>query len=300
MGINPCGVMDLFSYQLGNALLGNDLNAPAIEMHFPAAQILFEEPMIICLTGADFGAQVNGVDLPLHQPQMLPKQTLLQFKAWRSGARCYMAFAQPLALEPWLESYSTHLKAGAGGFHGRALQKDDVLRFRKPINLRHAITEVSMLPWSSGETIDYRADIQFLIGNEWSQLTCESQAELQNHYFQITADADRMGYRLAGSRLERNMQVDILSSGVSFGTVQLLPNGQLIILMADHQTTGGYPRVAQVISAHLPLLAQKKSNDVLKFVLTDLETAERKMAAQHRYLADLQLSCAYQMETLKM
>jgi antagonist of KipI len=299
LGISTGGAMDRFSYELGNALLGNHLNAPSIELHFPASNFLFEEAMIICLTGADFSAQVDGHDIPLHHPVALPKHSLLQFRAWRSGARCYLAFAKPLRLQPWLGSYSTHLKASAGGIQGRALQKGDVLHFEKSMDLRKPVNEIFVLPWSSGETIDYRTEIQCLIGNEWSQLTYESQLELQSQYFQITANADRMGYRLAGGRLERNVITDILSSGVTFGTVQLLPNGQLIILMADHQTTGGYPRIAQVISAHLPLLAQKKPNDVLTFALTDLATAERKTAAQEVYLADLQLSCAYQMETLK-
>lgn len=296
LGINPGGAMDVFSWRLGNALLGNELHAPSIELHFPAAQILFEEAMMVCITGADFTPLLNQHPLPLHQPVWVPAGSLLHFGGWRGGARCYLSFAKRLELSPWLNSCSTHLKAAAGGFGGRALMRDDVLCFERPLRMKTLLQSVTVLPWSSGETIDYRNEIQFLIGNEWNWLTTASQQEMQQHYFQITADADRMGYRLAGPTLLRNHSSELLSSGVGFGTVQLLPGGQLIILMADHQTTGGYPRIAHIISAHLPLLAQKRPNDVVKFVMTDLATAERKAAAQVVYLEDLQRSCAYQME----
>jgi antagonist of KipI len=296
LGINPGGAMDLFSYRLSNALLGNNLNAPCLELHYPAAQVLFQEAAIICLSGADFTPFINKQPVPLYHPIYVPQGSLLQFTACCSGARAYLAFAQRFVLQAWLNSYSTNLKAGGGGFKGRALKTGDVLCFQKPLQLKQLMQEVTVLPWTSQQTIKHTTEIQFIIGNEWNQLTEEAQLEMQSQYFQITIDADRMGYRLAGARLSFKEQKEMLSSGVSFGTVQLLPNGQLIVLMADHQTTGGYPRIAQVIAAHLPLLAQKKPNDVLNFVLTDLATAENKIVAQQVYLNDLQLSCAYQME----
>jgi antagonist of KipI len=296
LGINPGGAMDVFSWRMGNALLGNELNAPSIELHFPAAHILFEEANIICITGADFTPLINQQPLPLHQPAFLPANSHLHFGSRRNGARCYLSFAQPLQLTPWLVRYSTHLKAAAGGYKGRALMQGDVLFFEKPLRLKTSFDGLTTLPWNAHEKIDFRSGIQFLIGNEWNWLNADSQQEMQQHYFQITADADRMGYRLAGPTLMRHHETELLSSGVGFGTVQLLPNGQLIVLMADHQTTGGYPRIAHIISAHLPLVAQKGPGDVMKFEMTDLSTAERKAAAQMVYLEDLQRACAYQME----
>ena len=105
-----------------------------------------------------------------------------------------------------------------------------------------------------------------------------------------------MGYRLGGDPLEQNSNEQLISSAVTFGTVQLLPNGQLIILMADHQTTGGYPRIAHVISAHLPKLAQMNPNEELKFAMTDVKSAEEKFAAQQQYLIALQNTCNLKMQ----
>ena len=146
--------------------------------------------------------------------------------------------------------------------------------------------------------MDTRNEIEFIIGSEWHWLTREAQETFLEHWFQITNEADRMGYRLAGQKLCSNTSEQLVSSAVSFGTVQLLPNGQLIILMADHQTTGGYPRVAYVISAHLPILAQKKPNDVIRFRLTSLEEAQKKFVNQKKYLQQLQIACKFKVEEL--
>ena len=155
-----------------------------------------------------------------------------------------------------------------------------------------------MLHWKSGETVDNRSEMEFLMGSEWHWLTKEAQETFQNSWYQVSNEADRMGYRMAGNKLEMNRDEQLVSSAVSYGTVQLLPGGQLIILMADHQTTGGYPRIAYVISAHLPLLAQKKPNDVLRFRLTSLESAEQKLIKQKKYLQQLQIACKFKMENL--
>lgn len=114
-GINPGGAMDRFSASLANALLGKPLNAPVVEIHFPASQILFEEATIVCLCGADFSATANGHPLPLHHPVIIAKNSLLRFNHIQSGSRAYLAVLHDLRVEAWLESYSTNIKAGAGG-----------------------------------------------------------------------------------------------------------------------------------------------------------------------------------------
>lgn len=153
-----------------------------------------------------------------------------------------------------------------------------------------------VLPWKANDVVDTRNEIEFIIGSEWNWLTKEAQVLFQGQWFQITNEADRMGYQLAGQNLETQNGAQLVSSAVSFGTVQLLPGGQLIILMADHQTAGGYPRIAHVISAHLPILAQKKPNDVIRFKLTSLEEAEKKLLNQKKYLNQLQIACKFRME----
>ena len=298
LGINPTGAMDRFSAAVANALLGKDFLSPVLEMHFPAPQVYFNKGALICLAGANFSPSVNGVPVPLHHPIAVSKNAILKFEKAQDGARCYMALWQNLSIPKWLGSYSTHLKAAAGGWQGRNLLKGDVIPFEKEVDLGPLLKQRDfvVLPWKSQEVVANRNEIHFLIGSEWHWMTREAQENFQNAWFQITVEADRMGYKLAGTELETKTDEQLVSSAVSFGTVQLLPNGQLIILMADHQTTGGYPRVAQVISGHLPILAQKKANDVLQFVLTDLTTAGEKTRAQQKYLHDLRMASKFRME----
>lgn len=298
LGINCNGAMDKFSMQLSNALLGKDLNAPVFEIHFPSSQILFEQETIICLTGADFYPTINQQPIPLHFPIAVAKNSLLKFEKVQSGARCYLSIINKMRLEKWMDSYSTNLKSNTGGFLGRNLLKDDIIPFENQFNFSKLLNGKGtlILPWKAIDTVDTRNEIEFLIGSEWHWLSKDAQESFQEQWFQITNEADRMGYGLAGQSLEQKLDEQLVSSAVCFGTVQLLPNGQTIILMADHQTAGGYPRIAYVISAHLPILAQKKPNDVIKFKMTSLETAEKKISAQKKYLQHLQFACKFKME----
>ena len=299
LGINPGGAMDRFSAQLSNALLGKDLKSPVIEFHFPASQILFEKETIICICGSDFSPTINEQPVPLHRPIAVNKKSILKFNRLQSGARCYLSVLHEMKISKWLNSYSTNVKAAAGGLE-RPLLKNDVILLDNNYKGTGILQgkDFSILPWKTQYSVDSRNEIEFLIGSEWYWLTKESQESFQEHWFQITNEADRMGYRLAGQKLKVKNEDQLVSSAAGFGTVQLLPSGQLIVLMADHQTTGGYPRVAHVLSAHLPLLAQKKPNDVIKFKLTTLEEAEKKIIAQKKYLHELQIACKFRMEEI--
>ena len=298
LGINCNGAMDKFSMQLANALLGKELNSPVFEIHFPSSQILFEKETIICISGADFLPTINDKSVPLHHPVAVSKRSILKFEKFQTGARCYIAVLNELKLDKWMNSYSTNLKSNTGGFQGRSLLKNDVILFQNGLNISNLLHEKDfvVLPWKANDVVDLRNEIEFIIGSEWHWLTKEAQEVFLEHWFQITNEADRMGYQLAGQSLEQKSKDQLVSSAVCFGTVQLLPNGQLIILMADHQTAGGYPRVAYIISAHLPVLAQKKPNDVLRFKMTSLEEAEKKTAQQKKYLHQLQIACKFRME----
>lgn len=298
LGINCNGAMDKFSMQLANALLGKELNSPVFEIHFPSSQILFEKETIICITGAGFSPTVNDQSIPLHHPIAVNKKSVLKFEKLQTGARCYVSIFNELRLDKWMNSYSTNLKAGTGGIYGRSLLKNDVILFQNGLNISNLLHERSsaVLPWKAKDVVDTRNEIEFIIGSEWHWLTSDAQDLFQEQWFQITNEADRMGYQLAGQSLRTKHNEQLVSSAVCFGTVQLLPSGQLIILMADHQTAGGYPRIAYVISAHLPILAQKKPNDVVKFKMTSLEEAEKKLLDQKKYLNQLQIACKFRME----
>jgi len=288
-GINPGGAMDRFSAGLANALLGKNLEAPVVELHFPAAQILFQKPAVICLTGADFSPAINGQKVPLHQPVAIRENSLLTFGGQPHGARCYLALAGEIKVEPWLNSYSTNLKAGAGSYKGRPLQKGDELPF-ETVSFQTK-EELVQLPWRYNVAEEATNEIGFFPGPEWNWVTQKSQSEFLSNAFMISPSSDRMGYRLQGEKLEQATTEQLISSPVNFGTVQLLPNGQLIVLMADHQTTGGYPRIAGVISAHLPRLAQRTTGDEIRFVATTIDAAEEKAVALQNFLVQLQNTC---------
>jgi antagonist of KipI len=294
LGINPGGAMDYFAAALANALLGKALQAPVIELHFPAAEIHFQQPAIICLAGANFSPCINGAELPMNQPIAVGKDVTLSFTRKVAGARCYLSIYNELQLDPWLNSYSTNLRAGAGGFVGRALQRGDEI----PLGVIdfNFTGDYVLLPWQYKEEPKETNTISVIPGPEWDWLSANSQQDFLQQPFAITPASDRMGYRLQGIELEQQRREELVSSGVSFGTVQLLPNGQLVVLMADHQTTGGYPRIASVISAHLPHLAQKGAGESLQFALTTIDKAEAKWVRLQNCLHDLQNTCKLKIE----
>lgn len=294
LGINLGGSMDRWSAGLANVLLGNDPGALVLELHHPGPELRFEAPCLLCLAGADFSARVNGQAAPLHQPLLVPGGSVLQFGAPQNGVRCYLALLNPLRLTPWLGSHSTHLKVGAGGFKGRALQAGDVLPY-EDLSLPNAAFPFEALPWRYPQVMNADAPLRFLPGPEWDWLTPAAQQRLITATFQIGA-AERMGYRLEGPPLERAGVREMVSSGVTFGTVQCLPNGQLVVLMADHQTTGGYPRVAQITGADLPQLAQRGTRAAVRFEATTLAEAQAALAETDRQFGQWQKACTLKRE----
>ncbi|PZR29601.1 MAG: KipI antagonist [Citrobacter freundii] len=300
IGINPAGAMDRFSAQLANALVGNDPSQPVIEMHFPAAALFFERPSLISLTGADFSAVLNGERVPCHQPILVNKYSILQFERLNSGARAYLAIQGGIQLERWLNSYSTHLKAGAGGHAGRALFTDDEVRLASSIEWSAYLKrdEFLVLPWRVSHYWEKQPveEIYILTGREWSKLTDDSQKILQEQPFQLTPQSDRMGYRLQGESLQMQVREEMISTAVTFGTLQLLPNGQLTVLMADHQTTGGYPRIGHVISAHHSKLAQLAPGERIRFHITDHATAEKLFIEQQQHLMQVGYACQLKLD----
>ena len=297
LGINPTGAMDTYAMQVANILAGNKMDEAIIELHFPASVFMFTQPALIALGGADFSASINGEPVPVLHAIIVGKNDVLQFHKPINGSRAYLAVNGGFVLHKWMNSYSTHLKAKAGGFNGRTFQKDDELFIRRPFSSTIKQNDFVVLPWQTDtKWDDDQNEIFVLPGNEWERLTAESKENFLMTSFVITNQSDRMGYRLNNIPLPVMSNEEIISSAVSFGTVQLLPDGKLIILMADHQTTGGYPRIAHVISAHHSKLAQMKSGDKIHFRLTDQQTAEELYFKQQQHLLQLQNACTFRLE----
>jgi len=271
-------------------------------LHFPGPQILFEQNALISITGADMQPTINGELVDCWRPLMVRKNSLLQFSKLSTGAWAYLAVHGGFEANEWLGSYSTNLKAGAGGWMGRQLQKGDELHFGEmqfyyPVLLSDEQSWMG-LPWRADISDTYHNNHEIFIvkGAEWNSLTSESQQKIRDNKFSILPSSDRMGYQFKGSPLEKNETNEMVSAAVNFGTIQLLLGGQLIVLMSDHQTTGGYPRIANVITAHLPKLAQLKTGDAVQFKLVDIATAELLFLAQQKHLQILHRSCHDQLK----
>lgn len=300
LGINPGGAMDLFSSRLANALLGKSLSAPVIEMSFPAAQVLFEKATVICLAGAHFHPVANNLPIPLYQPVFLPAGTLLQFMQPEEGKWCYLALIHELQLEPWLQSFSTNARIHTGGWLGRPLHKDDRIPYANECHFRVKDPhQVEIMHWGIHERVESpEHSIHFIQGPECDWLSPEVLRQLTCCRFRISVQSDRMGYRLEGGTMCVHTTGQMISSAVSAGTIQLLPNGQLIVLMADHQTTGGYPRIGQVTSTDLSRLAQLPTGSFVQFEPQSLAEAETALVAEHHYLEDVRVASQFKMQNI--
>ncbi|NML38171.1 biotin-dependent carboxyltransferase family protein [Chitinophaga sp. G-6-1-13] len=297
LGINPGGVMDRIAMAVANALTGNPGNEAVLELHFPAGKYLFETPALIALAGADFGATIDGQAVPLHKLLYVHAGATLAFEKLRTGARCYLAVRHGFSLTPWLGSCSTHLKVAQGGFKGRALRKNDKLPFDtspQPVGEK----QPKIFPWTAATDHLYNKQdtIRVLPGACWDMLDAPSQQQLISSSFRIGPHSDRMGFRLNGAPLHTIKKEEQLSAGICRGAIQLLPDGQLIILMADHQTTGGYPVAAHVMTADMPTLAQYQPGQSLQFSITGLEAAEQALWQQEKAIRYLRHACQLHLE----
>lgn len=300
-GINPNGVMDIFAAQTANLLVGNNLNDVVIEFHFPASVILFKQQTLIAVCGADFNAMINDIAVPINTPVIIEKNCVLQFKKPIFGSRAYLAVHDGFDLPLWLNSYSTNSKAVAGGFKGRNLKKHDEINFRSVQNYSAALKQkdCEILSWQASAKDLYtdKNNIRIIEGAEYDWLNDDAKKILQSTPFVISNQSDRMGYRLNGENLSLKNTSQLISSGVTKGTIQLLPDGQIIILMADHQTTGGYPKIAHVISADISKLAQLNPNEKIQFNIIQQQEAENILFDQYQKIIQLQNACNFHLKS---
>lgn len=298
IGIGSGGAMDMFAMKVAHYLCGNQDSEAVIEMNFPGPEILFEQDAIISITGADFSAIINETIIPAWRTCLVKKDSVLKFKQPVSGAKAYLAVHGGWMAEKWLGSYATHEKLTIGGFKGRALQKDDRINFTEN---KIYFTENKILPWhisihELNKIYQPSPAIHCIPGAEYELLTETSKRNLEQQEFTIGNKSDRMGYRLNNQPLLLQQPIELVSSPVDMGTLQLLPTGDCIVLMADHQTTGGYPRIASVIKADQPKLAQAKPGQSINFTMISLEAAEDKYMSMQKTLQELKGVCHFNLK----
>lgn len=295
-GVIASGAMDTYSLRMANLLVGNEENEATLEITLMGPIISVDQDMLIAVTGADFSPTVDGIPLPEWRPVLIKKGSVIKFGAPKSGCRSYLAVAGGVAVKKIMNSKSTYLRAGIGGFQGRALQKEDRLETgewsERSLMLFRKLKDMSFhYPFSTTEWFidtklfflhSSKSHIRVLPGRQYNQLTEKGKEQFFSESFQVTPQSDRMGFRLIGPKIELREKREMLSEAVSFGTIQLPPNGNPIILLADRQTTGGYPKIAQVISADLSYLAQRKPGEKIQFQLVTLEEAEKLYLEKER------------------
>lgn len=300
IGINHNGAMDPVAAATANYLAGNEENEAVLECHFQAATIRFNTAALIAVTGADFTPVLNDEPVPMHTPVFVPPHAVLRFlhPGAKKGARTYVAVHGGYGLVPWLGSYSTNTRAHAGGFCGRTLRAGDEIGLRN--KLPFTGTRMSPMNWHADTASMYAAGntIRVIRGNEYGLLNECADTILEGNTFIVSSQSDRMGYRLNGSPLQTIEHAPMISSAVTRGTIQLLPGGQLIILMTDHQTTGGYPRIAHVISADIPKLAQTPINTAIRFEMISFQEAEALYLAQQHQMLQLRNACGFKSEVV--
>jgi antagonist of KipI len=271
---------------LANLLVGNEKDEAVLEMHFPAPLLYFPKGATISLTGADFSAMADGHALPLNRKIILPAGANLQFSRKLTGQRCYLGVAGGWQLSKVMGSYSTHVKAGFGGWQGRALQKSDTIPLRNPPELESIDPKISK--WFVYTDLFYaKGPIRVVPGPEWDWLSYAAKKAMLNESFIISRHSDRMGYHVNGPVIQKKVNDELLSSGVLPGTMQLLPNGNSLLLMADCQTTGGYPRILQVARVDMPRLAQMGAGESLQFEIIDVAMAKELLQVQVKCMQSL-------------
>ena len=285
-GMPTAGAMDPFALQAANLLTGNLRSEGALEITFPGFEAFFTEDTLIAITGADLGAELSGVPVVLWRSFLCPAGSILRFTGLKSGCRAYLAAAGGFDVPQVMGSKSTYIRAEIGGWKGRRLEAGDRLPIG-PLQSSAAGAGKRLLP-SRIPVYSSTVTLEVILGPQASYFTRQSLQTFLSKPYRVGMYADRMGYRLEGPPLEHVRSADIISDGIPLGAVQVPGHGMPIVMLADRQTTGGYPKIATVITADIPKLAQLKMGDSIHFCEVTLEEARRRLLEQERLLSELE------------
>jgi len=270
-GMPTAGAMDKFSYKIANLLVGNKEEG-VLEYTYNGPKLKFEQDAIIAVTGAKSEVKLNGKNIKMWQSQYIKKGDILQILPSQKGLRGYIAFKSGFNLPETMGSKSTYLRADLGGYEGRKLENGDVLEINNEVTKKN-------YTFKSLEKA-YRPDfsknkIRVIMGPQDDYFTKSGISKFLEGEFKVSNQADRMGYRLEGPKIEHEDGADIISEGIAEGSIQVAGNGKPIIMLADRQTTGGYTKIATVITVDIDLVSQKKPGDLMFFEKIDLKSAQK-------------------------
>jgi len=296
------GAMDTLSARIANLALGNEQTAAVIEFTYADAAFKTQTDLLIAWAGDGAKLQLDEQMLPANRPLFIPQGKTIKLVNNRTGCRTYLAVAGGWNVSVVLGSRSTYITAGFGGLEGRALQKGDVLQAfgnQSEINVKLwntlAGAEITFPKWSIARPLFLPADrrlIHVMPGPEADWLEADAIAGFYSEPYRVGSRSNRMGIGLEGAKMTRAIQAELLSAAVTPGTIQVTNSNNMILLMADCQTTGGYPRMAQVAAVDLPLCAQLKPGDEIRFQQITRQEAEGLLVERERELKRLELRLA--------
>ena len=300
-GVIVSGAMDSHSLRLANILVGNKEGEGVLEISLMGPSLQIENDVLLAITGGDLSPIIAGKPVPLWRPVYVKKGSVLEFGRCKSGCRTYLAVAGGFDIPLVMDSKSTYLRAGIGGFQGRALQVGDVLKVKnlqeQSLRLLEQLSQKTILhsfvstSWYIGSSHipqdPTHVTIRVMKGSQFNQFSVESQQELLHSPFQVTTQSDRMGYRLSGPTIKLAQPLEMISEAVALGTVQVPPDGNPIILLADRQSVGGYPKIAQVAMIDIATVAQTKPGGKIWFAEITLEEAEELYCAREKDIQNL-------------
>lgn len=281
-GFTQSGVMDAYSTKIANKLCKNDINAPVIEMTMFGITAKFKGEHIFAISGGIFDVSLNNKPVRTNKAYIAKDGDVLSIKGAKQGLRCYLAVAGGFDVPLFMGSASTNLKINVGGFNGRKLKSGDILKIGKADKIKNI--EKRELPEN---TYNNPVRVRVVLGPQDDMFSENDLMLFSKQQYTVTSDLDRMGIRLWGIALRGKEKLEIISDAITFGSIQITNSGMPIILMADHQTTGGYAKIATVISADLPKLAQVKPNDKISFEIIDIDTAEKIAIKQKKFIDKL-------------
>jgi len=300
IGMPPSGAMDVFSYQVGNYLVGNEDGAAGLEITYFGPELEFTEDAVVAVTGAEMPPKINGEEAPTWETLQVREGDVLSFDYLKNGARSYLAVAGGVDVPVFMHSRSTYTLIGLGGHEGRALKEGDELGLGEARNgeARNGEARIGKrveeghIPRYTKET-----ELRVIIGLASYRLTEESMREFLNVEWTVTPDADRVGYRYRGGELgfvEREQPAgagsdpaNVVDFGYPIGSIQVPGGVEPIVLMNDAVTGGGYATIGTVISADRDRLAQSKTNDKTRFRSIELEEALAAREDRRRRLAEI-------------
>ena len=260
-GVTVAGAMDNYSFRVANLLVENDENEAVLETTFMGPEIEFDCDEVIAITGADMKPKLNGEPVELWTSIPVAKGDKLSFSSVTNGLRCYIAFSRGINVPEIMGSKSTYLRGKLGGFEGRKLEKGDEL----PLGEKNLASTGSYAPKKYIPIYEKEYTLRVVLGPQDDYFTDEGIETFLNSTYKITSEADRMGYRLDGPVIAHKDGADIISDGIVYGSVQVPGGGLPIILMSDRGTTGGYTKIATVLTPDLSILAQMGPGSSVKF-----------------------------------